>query len=194
MHLQKAVLINRWVRLEPLALAHKADLRAACDADPETWRRFYAYSMAGAQFDSEWDRRMADTPETTGCIPFAVVAHGRCVGISRFLAIDPVNAVVEIGGTYYAPEARGGSVNPAAKRLLLEHAFTAGARRVEFRVDALNMRSRAAVLKLGAHQDGLLRQDRIVWTGRIRSSVVFSILADEWPAIRKGLDARLAAF
>ncbi len=194
MHLQKAVLFNPWVRLEPLAAAHREDLRAACDADPETWARFYSYSMAAEHFDPEWERRMADTPETSGCIPFAVMTGGRCVGMSRFLAIDPDNAAVEIGGTYYAPDVRGGAVNPAAKRLLLEHAFAAGARRVEFRVDSLNARSRAAVLKLGAHQDGILRQDRIVWTGRIRNSVVFSILADEWPAIREQLDARLAAF
>jgi len=100
--------------------------------------------------------------------------------------------VVEIGGTYYHPDHRGGPVNPSAKRLLLGHAFTSGAQRVQFKVDALNLRSRAAVTKLGAKQDGVLRSDRLTWTGRRRDTVIFSILPQEWPAIRDQLDARLA--
>ena len=101
---------------------------------------------------------------------------------------------LEIGGTYYHPDIRGGPANPSAKRLLMAHAFESGARRVQYKVDALNARSRAAVLKLGAVQEGILRQDRVTWTGRIRDTVVFSILADEWPAVRERLDARLAGF
>jgi len=101
---------------------------------------------------------------------------------------------VEIGGTYYGPDLRGGAVSPAAKRLLLANAFESGARRVQFKVDAINARSRAAVLKLGAIQEGILRQERVTWTGRVRDTVVFSILADEWPAVRDRLDARLATF
>lgn len=85
-------------------------------------------------------------------------------------------------------------MNPAAKRLLLAHAFEAGARRVQFKVDAINARSRAAVLKLGAMQEGILRQDRVCWTGRIRDTVYFSVLADEWPGVRSTLDARLSRF
>ena len=83
-------------------------------------------------------------------------------------------------------------MNPASKRLMMAHAFESGARRVQYKVDAINARSRAAVLKLGATQEGILRQDRVTWTGRIRDTVVFSILADEWPAVRERLDARLA--
>ena len=116
------------------------------------------------------------------------------VGITTFYGIDPANAVLEVGGTYYRPDQRGGPVNPAAKRLMMSHAFEAGARRVVYRVDALNTRSQAAVLKLGAVQEGVLRQDRVTWTGRIRDTVIFSILADEWPAARDRLDARLAQF
>ena len=101
---------------------------------------------------------------------------------------------MEIGFTYYAPDVRGGAVNPAAKRLLLGHAFDAGAQRVQFRVDAINARSRAAVLKLGAVQEGILREDKVTWTGRIRSTVVFSVLPSEWPAVRERLDTRLASF
>ena len=81
-----------------------------------------------------------------------------------------------------------------AKRLLLGHAFDSGAHRVQFRVDAINARSRAAVLKLGAVQEGIQRHDKVTWTGRIRDTVHFSILAEEWPAVRERLDARIAAF
>jgi RimJ/RimL family protein N-acetyltransferase len=194
LRLLQAELANRWVRLEPLALRHREPLRAACAADPAIWTELYPYSMAGEHFDAEWERRMADTGAEGGSLPFAVVSSGEVVGITRYLDIDSANATAEIGGTYYRPEVRGGPVNPAAKRLLLERAFEAGARRTAFRVDALNLRSQAAVLKLGAVKEALLRQDRVTWTGRIRDTVVFSILADEWPAVRDRLDARLAAF
>jgi RimJ/RimL family protein N-acetyltransferase len=133
---------------------------------------------------------MADKAAGTA-IPFAVLAGGAVVGMSSYLAIDRANAALEIGATYYRPQARGGAVNPAAKRLLLGHAFDAGARRVQLKVDAINARSRAAVLKLGAVQEGILRQDRVTWTGRVRDTVYFSILAAEWPQVRAGLDARL---
>ena len=192
MDLKAAVLEHRFVRLEPMAERHKEDLRAACEADPDVWPELYPYSMLGEQFDVIWAQQFADPGPTW--IPFAVTVDGRCVGQSSYLAVDPVNASVEIGGTYYRPEVRGGAVNPAAKRLLLARAFAAGARRVQLKVDAINARSRAAVLKLGAVQEGILRQDRVCWTGRIRDTVVFSILADEWPGVRERLDARLSTF
>lgn len=179
------------VRLEPMAPHHAADFRAACDADPDTWERLYPYPLHGAHFDVGWERfYAAPGPER---LNFAVVRDGTCVGASSYLRIEPQHASVEIGGTYYRPDARGGAVNPASKRLLLGHAFACGARRVSFRVDATNARSRAAVLKLGATQEGVLRQDMQTWTGRIRDTVMFSILADEWPDVRARLDARLAA-
>jgi RimJ/RimL family protein N-acetyltransferase len=192
MKLEPTILENRFVRLEPITEAHREDLRAACAADPATWNELYPYSMLGEAFDAGWDRMYASPgPEW---MPFAVMADGRCGGVSSYLAIDPVSATLEIGATYYGPDLRGGAVNPGAKRLLLAHAFESGARRVQFKVDAINARSRAAVLKLGATQEGILRQDRVTWTGRVRDTVVFSILADEWRAVRDGLDARLAAF
>ncbi|MGH6910594.1 MAG: GNAT family N-acetyltransferase [Phenylobacterium sp.] len=192
MNLEPKILEDRYLRLEPMAEAHREDLRAVCAADPDTWNQLYPFSMLGEAFDAGWARMYAKPgPEW---IAFAVMAAGRCDGTTSYLAIDAVNATVEIGATYYGPELRGGTVNPAAKRLLLANAFEAGARRVQFKVDAINARSRAAVLKLGAVQEGVLRQDRVTWTGRVRDTVVFSILADEWPAVRGRLDARLAAF
>ena len=189
MQLEPVALESRWVRLEPMAEAHKADFRAACEADAGIWTELYPYSMYGEHFEPGWQRLYANPGADR--INFAVVADGRCVGVSSWLRIDPANAMVEIGGTYYRPEYRGGATNPAAKGLLLGAAFDNGARRVAFQVDASNARSRAAVLKLGATQEGILRQDRVTWTGRIRDTVVFSILADEWPAIRERLDGRL---
>jgi RimJ/RimL family protein N-acetyltransferase len=192
MQIEPKVLENRFVQLEPMTRAHREDLRAACGADPATWHDLYPYSMAGEEFDKAWTRFYAEPGADR--MNFAVTVDGRCRGVSSYLTIDPLNASLEIGGTYYHPEARGGAVNPSAKRLLLGHAFESGARRVQFKVDAINARSRAAVLKLGATQEGILRRDRVTWTGRIRDTVVFSVLADEWPAVRDGLDARLARF
>jgi RimJ/RimL family protein N-acetyltransferase len=191
MQLEPKVLENRFVRLEPLSEAHREDLRAACAADPQTWTELYPYSMLGEAFDVSW-ARMARDIEAGQLIPLAVMAEDRCQGMSCYIAPDAANGVVEVGGTYYAPGLRGGAVNPAAKRLMLGNAFESGCSRAVFRVDAINARSRAAVLKLGAVQEGILRRDRITWTGRVRDTVIFSILADEWPAVRGRLDARLA--
>lgn len=193
MKLDAALLENLFVRLEPLEEIHREPLRAACEADVEIWAALYPYSMAGEHFDPRFRQLLADA--TRGAtIPFAVLAGGEVVGVTAFMAVDPINASVEIGGTYYRPGARGGAVNPAAKRLLFAHAFAAGARRVQLKVDALNARSRAAVRKLGAVEEGTLRQDRVTWTGRVRDTIYFSVLAAEWPNVRDGLDRRLAGF
>lgn len=189
MEIAPTVLEDRFVRLEPLGEAHREDLRAACAADPAVWRDLYSYSLDAEHFDANWARFYAAPGRDR--MNFAVVVDGRCRGVSSYLAIERDNRVLEIGGTYYDPAVRGGATNPAAKRLLLGHAFASGVRRVHFRVDETNARSRAAVLKLGAKQEGILRQDRIVWTGRVRSTVVFSVLAEEWPAVKAGLDQRL---
>lgn len=184
---------NRFVRLEPLAEAHRADLQAACWIDPDLWTQLYSFSMLPGEFDAMWEVLLAgqlSAPSQT----YAVMLAGRCIGMTSYIGIDGRNRTVEVGGTYYAPEFRGGVVNPAAKRLMLEHAFAGGMNRVQLCVDALNARSRAAVLKLGAVQEGILRAQKITWNGRRRDTVVFSVLADEWPSVRERLDARLAAF
>ncbi len=182
---------NPHVRLEPMAERHRAELQAACAADPQLWRDLYPHSMDPEHFDAGWTRMMAQAANGSW-IPFAVLAQDRCVGMTSYIGPDRANATVEIGGTYYHPDHRGGAVNPATKRLMLGAAFEAGARRVQFNVDAINHRSCAAVRKLGAVQEGILRQNRVVWTGRIRDTVVFSVLAAEWPDVRARLDERLA--
>jgi len=191
MIIESRPLEGRFVRLEPLAEGHRQALRAACDADRDIWE-LYPYSMAGAGFEPFWARSMRRI-EAGEAVIFAVLNDGVLVGVSGF-GPDKVNATTEIGGTYLHPDVRGGPVNPESKRLMLEHAFESGARRVQFKVDAANLRSAAAMRKLGAVQDGVLRQDQITWTGRVRDTIIFSILADEWPAVRDGLDTRLAGF
>ena len=190
MILEPKVLEDRHVRLEPMGEVHCDPFRVSCAADPETWLKLYPYPMGGEHFDKGWARFYAAPGQDR--LNYAVLADGVCVGVSSYLRIEPDHATVEIGGTYYRPEVRGGPVNPAAKRLLLANAFEAGARRVQFRVDAINARSRAAVLKLGAVQEGVIRSDMVTWTGRVRDTAVFSVLSDEWPAVRERLDARLA--
>lgn len=191
MKLEAATLENRFVRMEPLAERHKEDLRAACAADPATWQDLYIVSMLGDAFDAGWAHFTAGGGRN---IAFALVVDGVCRGMSSYLDVDNQHNSVEIGFTYYDPAVRGGVANPSAKRLMMAHAFESGAQRVQYRVDAANARSRAAVLKLGAVQEGILRNDKVTWTGRIRSTVVFSILAEEWPAVRDRLDERIAAF
>jgi RimJ/RimL family protein N-acetyltransferase len=184
----RALLEGRFVRLEPLMEAHRKGLRAACAADQEIWA-IYPWSMVGEHFDAWW--RGALGPESEWVL-FAILQDDVCVGVTGFVP-ERSPGIVVIGGTYIRPEARGGPANPESKRLLLEHAFASGARRAVFHVDVVNARSRAAMEKLGAVQEGITRQASITWTGRVRDLVVFSILADEWPEVREALDARLAA-
>ncbi len=193
MNLRPAVLENDFVRLEPFEERHKEPLRLACDADPELWPTLYSMSLGGDQFDGGWERLRGFQAAGTW-LPFAVIHGDEIVGLSACIDINPAYRTLEIGCTYYRPDARGGVVNPAAKRLMLDHAFASGAQRVAFQVDQINLRSQAAMTKLGAVREGVMRNDKVTWTGRVRSSVIFSILAEEWPVVRDGLDARLAAF
>ncbi|MDZ4370564.1 MAG: GNAT family protein, partial [Phenylobacterium sp.] len=118
---------------------------------------------------------------------------GAVVGTTSLYEINPAYRRCEIGSTFYRPEARGGAINPACKRLLLGHAFDAGAVRVEIITDAVNARSRAAILKLGARAEGVLRKHKITWTGRARDTAMFAVIDEDWPEVRDGLDRRLAA-
>jgi N-acetyltransferase len=185
-------LAGRFVALEPLEPRHHDALIAAA-ADPEIWtyipfdaREGFAPRLPAMAAEMEAGRQIA----------FAVrrLADDRIVGSTSYLAIAPADAKVEIGSTWYAAAARGGPVNPEAKLLLLENAFAAHYNRVEFKTNALNLRSRAALLKLGAKEEGTLRGHMWMPQGYFRDSVFFSILATEWPQVRAGLERRLAAF
>lgn len=193
MNLKPQTLENTFVRLEPFEDCHKEPLRLACDADPSLWPSLYYISLGGEHFDAGWER-LREQQAQGSRIPFAVLHHGEVVGVSTYTDIQPQNRSLEIGTTYHHPDARGGPVNPATKQLMLEHAFAAGANRIVFQIDQLNEVSQASISKLGAVREGLLRQDKITWTGRVRNSVIFSILAEEWPQVREKLEERLAGF
>jgi RimJ/RimL family protein N-acetyltransferase len=162
------------VRLEPLAEAHRAALKAACAEDLEIWR-IYSISFGPDHFDASFEAMLAK-PDWRS---FALYRGARLTGMSSFLGIDGGRQVLEIGCTYYVPAARGTDFNRIVKDLMLDRAFACGFRRIEFRVDARNGRSQAAMAKLGAVREGVLREDRITWNGHVRDTVLFSILASE---------------
>ena len=152
-------------------------LKAACAEDREIWQ-IYANNFGPEGFDESIDfYRSSDRNRM-----FVLFEDDELVGMSSFLGIDPGRGVLEIGGTYYRPSFRGTGFNRRVKDMMLRRAFAAGIRRVEFRVDERNKRSQAAMAKLGAVREGLIRADRITWTGHVRDTVLFSILKEEWAA------------
>ena len=167
------------VALEPLAERYRAALGAACAADREIWT-IYATNFGPDAFDARFDA-LLDHPDRRA---FAVIVGDAVVGMTAFLRPDMSAQTVEIGNTYIAPVTRGTGLNGRVKRLLLDHAFACGIRRVEFRIDERNARSQAATAKLGATKEGVLRAERVTWTGHVRDTGLFSILAHEWAARR----------
>jgi len=170
-----APMVDGDVRLEPLTEAHRDALRAACAEDKEIWR-IYSTSYGPGHFDRNFDAMLA-RPDWYS---FALFRDGRLIGMSSFMGIDRDRMVLEIGSTYYVPAERGTGLNRIVKDLMLDRAFGCKFRRIEFRVDARNGRSQAAMAKIGAVREGVLREDRITWNGHVRDTVLFSILASEW--------------
>ena len=182
------VLENAHVRLEPLAAAHAADLAVTCAGLKAAW---FASVPEPEDVAADIAQRLRWRDEGH-MNPWAVVVDGRAVGETTFCNIDAANRHVEIGHTWLATSVQRTAVNTAAKRLLLAHAFeSCDAIAVEFRTHWHNRRSRAAIERLGAKQDGVLRNHRILPDGTLRDTVVYSILPGEWPAVRRGLDAAL---
>ncbi|MGH9649155.1 MAG: GNAT family N-acetyltransferase [Terriglobales bacterium] len=185
---------GRFVRLEPLSRAHHAQL---CEVglEEELWRwipqtvrtpeemRAYIEEALGAQAQGI-------------ALPFATIdrASGRAIGSTRFGNIDRVNRHVEIGWTWLGLAWQRTAVNTEAKYLMLRHAFeTWKCLRVEFKTDSLNERSRAALLRIGAKEEGIFRNHVVTWTGRIRHSVYYSIIDSEWPEVQAHLESKLGA-
>jgi RimJ/RimL family protein N-acetyltransferase len=194
MRLDAVPLENRFVRLEPLAPTLEDEVRAALDCDPASWDIMVAAAY-GPYFDDWWHAALRAMAQGTR-IAWAVrrLDDGAVVGTTSLYEIRPDYRRCEVGSTFYRPEARGGPVNPSCKRLLLGHAFDGGAVRVEILTDAINPGSQAAIRKLGARDEGVLRKHKITFKGRIRDTAQFAILDDDWPGVRDRLDARLAAF
>ncbi len=164
------------LRLEILAENHREPLRLACAADQEIWQ-IYPFSYLGEAFDPQFDL-MLTQGRPRRC--YAVVTGDEVVGMTTWINHGQPGWSIEIGNTYLAPAVRGTGLNDRMKALMLDHAFACGLERVAFKVDAINARSRAAVLKLGCTQEGILRHERLTWTGRLRDTVIFSILRSEW--------------
>lgn len=182
---------GRHVRLEPITGDHRDELRGALDCDPESWE-IMATSGCGDGFEDWWSGSLSGKRKGER-ITYAIreLKEGRIVGTSSFRNMQPLHRRVEIGSTFLEPEARSTLVNPESKLLMLGHAFDSGAIRAEFMIDERNTRSEAAVLKIGAIKEGVLRRHMVTWTGHVRDTAVFSIIDRDWPAIRERLEFRL---
>lgn len=165
------------IRLEPITEGRLEGLRACFLPDDPVWE-IYPLPLYGDHFDMN-ARAMLGNPARH---IFAVLLGGEVVGMTSYLNLAPDRQTLEIGGTFMAPKVRGSGLNGRVKRLLLDRAFASGVRRVEFRIDERNARSQAAVAKLGAVKEGTLRAERITWTGHVRDTAIWSILAHEWAA------------
>jgi RimJ/RimL family protein N-acetyltransferase len=191
--LDPVVLTGDHVVLEPLLRGH-ADELAAAVADGRLWELWYTSVPAPDEMATEIDRRL--TEQAAGrMLPFTVRRPaGAAVGMTTYMNIEADVPRLEIGSTWTAASAQRSAVNTESKLLLLGYAFeTLGCLAVEFRTHWHNRQSRAAIERLGAKLDGVLRQHRRMPDGSLRDTVVYSITDREWPAVRTGLRARLAA-
>jgi RimJ/RimL family protein N-acetyltransferase len=181
------------IRLEPLALSHWADLCEA-GADPAIWT-WYPFAMGTPAQMRDFIETALTQQEQGIALPFAVIdrASGRAIGSTRFGNVERIHHRAEIGWTWYTPAWQRTAANTEAKYLLLTHAFeTLRLVRVEFKTDSLNMASRTALARIGAVEEGVLRNHMITSTGRLRHSVFFSITDTEWANVKTRLAARLA--
>jgi RimJ/RimL family protein N-acetyltransferase len=190
--LEPVTLVGRLVRLEPLSFDHVPGL-AAVALDPELWRWTLARPTDEAGL-REWAAATIAARDRGLELPFATidVASGRPIGSSRYLNIVPEHRRLEIGWTWVARDWQRTGANREAKLLMLEHAIERlGCRRVEFKTDSLNEKSRAALLGIGAQFEGIFRSHMVMPEGRMRHSAYYSVVDDEWPAVRAGLEAKL---
>jgi RimJ/RimL family protein N-acetyltransferase len=194
MHVAPVTLEGDIVRLEPLALRHVDDL-ARVALDPDLWRWVPNAVTTREDLEAYVDKALEEY-QAGSALPFAVIerASGRAIGSTRYAAIERAHRRLEIGWTWYGVAWHRTGVNTESKLLLLTHAFEElGAVRVELKTDALNERSRSAILRLGAQQEGILRNHMVIAdSGRIRDTVYFSIIEREWPQVKARLQGFLA--
>ena len=188
---ERVTLEGRFVRLEPLEERHRDDLLSAAAQDPATFRYLFTDLSKG---ESVWDAYLADALRDE-YVSWATIdaATNQAIGSTRFLDIAPEHGRLEIGWTWIAPSHQRSATNTEAKLLHLTYAFDElGATRVAFKTDQRNERSQTAIARLGAVREGVLRHQVRMPDGYMRSSVYFSILAEEWPAVKAALVRRLA--
>jgi len=191
--LEPVHLVGELARLDPLRLEDTDGLTEAV-RDGRLWELWYTSIPAPEHVQGDVERRLSE--QRTGTVlPFTVrrTDSGAVVGMTTFLNADAATPRVEIGSTWLARSAQGTGVNAECKLLLLAHAFDVlGCVAVEFRTHWHNHASRAAIARLGAKQDGVLRSHRRLPDGTLRDTVVFSVIESEWPAVRSGLRHRVA--
>jgi len=189
--IEPVALEGKHVRIEPLAREHEAGVKAAA-ADGELWKLWYT-SVPAPDKTGEWLDAALDMRAKLGAMPFVVRApDGDIVGSTRYFNVDAVNRRLEIGHTWYAKRVQRTALNTECKILLLTHAFeTLDCIGVEFRTSFFNFQSRRAIERLGAKQDGILRQHQLHADGSMRDTVVFSIISPEWPGVKSHLRYQL---
>jgi RimJ/RimL family protein N-acetyltransferase len=188
------VLAGRHVRLEPLERRHLPALLEAA-RDPATFQYFVTPPLGEESEMTKWMDQILKGQAAGTDVGWATVriSDGRVVGATTYLDIRRANRGLEIGNTWIAPEAQRTAVNTEAKYLQLRHAFEdLGAWRVQLKTDERNARSRAAIARLGASFEGILRKYQVRYDGFIRNTAMFGIIAEEWPAVKAGLEAKLA--
>jgi len=184
------------VRLVPIRHDHAELFFEAAKDDLENIFRWIPYSMRTVADFQLLVEKAFEEQERGESVAFATIERSseKVIGSTRFMNIDRVNRRVEIGSTWIAPAWQRTAINTEAKYLMLLHAFEVWqCIRVELKTDALNQKSRNAILRIGAKEEGTLRRHLITWTGRIRDSVYFSILDSEWPEAKARLEAMLGA-
>jgi RimJ/RimL family protein N-acetyltransferase len=192
MDISPVILEGQYVRLEPLSQAHEESLIAAAN-DGELWNSTVTIVPSRATM-AHYIATALDAQAQGRELPFVIVrkSTGQVVGSTRFYRIEPEHRRVVIGYTWLAASAQRTGVNTEAKLLLLTHAFERlQCIRVEFTTDVLNEQSRTAILRLGAKQEGVLRNHMVMPNGRLRDSVCFSIIEAEWPEVKARLEAKL---
>jgi N-acetyltransferase len=179
--------------LEPLSDEHEAGLNAAA-ADGQLWKLWYTF-VPPPQGMQQYIATALGMREQAGALPFIVRdAGGKIVGTTRYFNVDAANKRLEIGHTWLARSAQRSAINTQCKMLLLTHAFEQlDCIAVEFRTHWMNHQSRAAIARLGAKQDGVLRNHQRMPDGTLRDTVVFSIIQSEWPTVKRHLQYRLDA-
>ena len=190
--IEPVTLEGEHVRLVPLAPEHEHALTAAA-SDGDLWKLWYTFVPSPDETRSYIDTAL-DMRDRLGALPFTVIdkASGDIVGSTRYFNVEQANRRLEIGHTWYAKRVQKSALNTEAKLLLLTHAFEKlSTIAVEFRTHFMNHASRAAIARLGAKQDGILRNNGISRNGAYRDTVVFSVIESEWPAVRANLQFRL---
>ncbi len=196
MEVSPVIVEGNHVRLEPLTAAHEDALYQAA-ADGELWQSRVTFVPSSLEATAAYIEEALAGQARGRYLPFVIIhkSFGRIVGTTRYRAIEPGHRRLEIGSTWLAASAQRTVVNTESKYLLLRHAFDQlGCCRVELLTDVLNEQSRAAILRLGAKQEGVLRYHMLMPDGRHRDSVCYSIIQPEWPSVKAGLEAKMQQY